>query len=64
MNWPLSYDEPVFRPPSEARSLILQLTVGCSWNKCTYCAMYRRKDYRVRQVDEVVAEIRNIRTRR
>jgi len=58
MNWPLSYDEPVFRPPSEARSLILQLTVGCSWNKCTYCAMYRGKKYRVRPVDEVVAEIR------
>ena len=58
MIWPLDYDEPVFRPPSEARSLILQLTVGCSWNKCTYCAMYRGKDYRVRPVDEVVAEIR------
>lgn len=58
MVWPLSYDEPVFRPPSEARSLILQLTMGCSWNKCTYCAMYRGKEYRVRPVDEVLAEIR------
>jgi len=57
MNWPFAYDEPVFRPPSEARSLILQLTVGCSWNKCTYCAIYRGKEYRVRPVDEVVAEI-------
>lgn len=53
-----AYDEPVFRPPSEARSLILQLTVGCSWNRCTYCAMYRSKEYRVRPVEEVVAEIR------
>jgi len=56
--WPLDYDEPVFRPPSEARSLILQLTVGCSWNKCTYCAMYRGKDYRVRPVEHVLDEIR------
>ncbi len=57
LTWPLTYVEPVFRPPSEARSLILQVTVGCSWNKCTYCAMYRGKDYRVRPVGEVVAEI-------
>jgi len=57
--WPISYVEPVFRPPSEARSLILQLTVGCSWNKCTYCAMYRGKEYRVRPVEDVLDEIRS-----
>ncbi len=58
MSWPLSYVEPVFRPPSEAGSLILQLTVGCSWNRCTYCGMYRMKQYRVRPVEEIVAEVR------
>ena len=54
----LRYEEPIFRPPSEAESLILQATVGCSWNHCTYCAMYRGKSYRVRPLEELVAEVR------
>jgi radical SAM superfamily enzyme YgiQ (UPF0313 family) len=52
------YEEPVFRPPSEAGSLIVQATVGCSWNHCTYCAMYRGKSYRVRRLDELLDEVR------
>jgi radical SAM superfamily enzyme YgiQ (UPF0313 family) len=36
----MQYIEPLFRPPSEARSLILQVTNGCSWNNCTFCEMY------------------------
>ena len=53
----MPYDEPLFRPPSEADSFILQATLGCSWNACTYCAMYRGKSFRVRPLDEVLAEI-------
>ncbi len=55
----MRYEEPIFRPPSEADSLILQATIGCSWNHCTYCAMYRTKRYRVRPLAELIAEVRS-----
>ncbi len=48
----LSYIEPVFRPPSEARSLILQVTNGCSWNKCTFCEMYTQEQKKFRAAKE------------
>lgn len=56
---PVSYIEPVFRPPSEARSLILQVTNGCSWNKCTYCDMYTQpqKRFSVKPEEDVKREI-------
>ena len=53
----MRYDEPLFRPPSEAESFILQATLGCSWNACTYCAMYRDKRYRVRSLAGILADI-------
>ncbi len=53
----MHYAEPVFRPPSESESLILQVTVGCSHNACTFCAMYRNKSYGVRPVPEVLEDI-------
>ncbi len=53
----MRYVEPLFRPPSEADSFILQATLGCSWNACTYCAMYRGKRYQVRPLDELLDEI-------
>lgn len=55
-----SYVEPVFRPPSEARSLIFQITVGCSQNHCKFCGMYKGKRFKVRPVQEILDEIRDI----
>lgn len=56
----LSYIEPVFRPPSEGRSLILQVTNGCSWNNCTFCEMYtqEQKKFKARKEDEILADIK------
>ncbi len=51
----LSYDEPVWRPPSEARSLIVQATLGCSHNRCSFCHMYRTKRFRVRPMADILA---------
>ena len=53
----MRYDEPLFRPPSEAESFILQATLGCSWNACTYCAMYRDKTFRIRPLEAILADI-------
>jgi hypothetical protein len=51
------YDEPLFRPPSEANSLIFQITLGCSQNHCTFCGMYKSKNFRIRPVSEILDEI-------
>ena len=53
----MRYEPPLFRPPSEARSYILQATIGCSWNNCTYCQMYRTKAFRVRPLAETLEDI-------
>ncbi|MBP2625803.1 MAG: Radical domain protein [Firmicutes bacterium] len=48
---------PVFRPPSEADSFILRVTMGCSHNRCTYCNMYRAVNFRVRTMAEIMAQV-------
>ena len=58
---PIRYINPVFRPPSEAQSLILPVTNGCSWNQCTYCEMYTepQKKFAIRDEQETLDSIRN-----
>ncbi len=57
---PIRYIDPVYRPPSEAESLILPVTDGCSWNRCTFCEMYTapQKKFRARDEAEVFESVR------
>ncbi len=57
---PVAYIQPVFRPPSEGHSLILQVTNGCSWNNCTFCEMYTapQKKFAPKAEDKVIEEIK------
>lgn len=52
-----NYNAPLYRPPSEARSLIFQVTLGCSFNECSFCDMYRSKEYSERSWEEIKGEI-------
>lgn len=53
----MEYDMPLYRPPSEAHSLIIQATYGCSANNCTFCLMYKSKSFKVRRVEDVKKDI-------
>ena len=53
----MRYEGQIYRPPSEADSYILQATIGCSWNKCVYCDMYREKQFRVRDLAETLEDL-------
>ena len=53
----MRYEGKLYRPPSEADAYILQATIGCSWNHCTYCDMYREKDFRVRALAETLVDL-------
>ncbi|MCP3871152.1 MAG: radical SAM protein [Gammaproteobacteria bacterium] len=54
-----NYDSPLYRPPSEGNNLIIQATLGCSFNRCTFCSMYRSKTYRARPLEEVFADLQD-----
>lgn len=53
----MRYEEPVFRPPSEGGSYILQISIGCSHNRCTFCSMYKTKKFRSRSMQEIKEDI-------
>ncbi|MEG0812627.1 MAG: radical SAM protein [Clostridium sp.] len=53
----MKYEGVVYRPPSEASSLIVQVTIGCAHNTCTFCNMYKSKDFRVRSMEEIMSDL-------
>ncbi len=53
----MNYDGDIIRPPSEANSIIIQVTVGCSHNRCTFCGAYKDKNFRIRSDEEILENI-------
>lgn len=56
------YDFPLYRPPSEAYSLIIQITLGCSHNRCTFCSMYKEKKFVIKSIENIKSDIDTYRT--
>lgn len=56
----MEYEGIVYRPPSEARSLIIQVTIGCAHNTCTFCNMYKEKSFRIRKLPEILADLEEV----
>lgn len=59
----MRYEGSLYRPPSEAYSLILQATIGCTHNKCTFCSMYKDKKFRLRPTEEIIEDLKTGRAR-
>jgi radical SAM superfamily enzyme YgiQ (UPF0313 family) len=57
----MKYEGIVIRPPSEAGSLILQVTIGCSHNRCTFCPTYKGKRFRIRSLEEIRSDLADAR---
>ena len=57
----MRYVGDIYRPPSEAYSLLVQVTIGCSHNKCTFCNMFKAKQFRVRKIEEVLEDLADAR---
>jgi len=53
----MMYHEPLYRPPAEANSLIIQVTLGCSYNKCSFCSMYETKSFKIKPIEELYKQI-------
>ena len=55
----MRYEGMIYRPPSEAYSLIVQVTIGCSQNRCIFCSMFKEKRFRIRKVEEVLEDLQD-----
>lgn len=54
----MKYEGSLYRPPSEAYSLIVQATIGCTHNGCTFCSMYKDKEFRIRPTEDIIADLK------
>ena len=59
----MRYEGMIYRPPSEAYSLIVQVTIGCSQNRCIFCSMFKEKRFRIRNVEEVLEDLKDARNK-